>query len=91
MEPKWRGDGKELFYLALDSSMMSVSLGTGPELTVQRPVKLFATNIDPNGYISQYGVTPDGQRFLGLDRGEPQREVFTVLVNWLTPENLARH
>ena len=70
--------------------MMSVTLTTGAELTLQRPVKLFATNIDPHPNLPQYGVTPDGQRFLGLDRGEPQREVFTVLLNWLTPENLAR-
>jgi serine/threonine protein kinase/outer membrane protein assembly factor BamB len=91
VQPKWRGDGKELFYLAMDSSMMSVSLSTAPDLTAQRPVKLFATNIEPSAMLTQYGVTPDGQRFLGLDRGEPQREVFTVLLNWLTPENLARH
>lgn len=53
-------------------------------------MKLFATHIDPGPAITQYGVTPDGQRFVGLDRGEVRREVFTVLLDWLTPEHLAR-
>ncbi len=90
VQPKWRRDGKELFYLALDSSMMSVSIDAGAELTVQRPVKLFDTGIRPNPNLSQYGVTPDGQRFLGLNRDVPERETLTVLLNWLTPENLGR-
>jgi DNA-binding winged helix-turn-helix (wHTH) protein len=90
VQPKWRGDSRELFYLAPDGSMMSVALAAGTEVTAQRPVKLFATHINPHPGLSQYGVTPDGERFLGLDRGERKREVFTVLLNWLMPENLAR-
>ncbi len=90
VQPKWRGDGKELFYLALDSSMMSVAIDAGTELTVQRPIKLFDTGIMPDPNLSQYGVTPDGQRFLGLNRDVPERETLTVLLNWLTPEHLGR-
>jgi hypothetical protein len=90
VQPQWRRDGKELFYLALDSSMMSVSIDAGAELTVQRPTKLFATGIRPHPGMSQYGVTPDGQRFLGLNRDVPARETLTVLLNWLTPGNLGR-
>jgi Tol biopolymer transport system component len=90
VQPKWRGDGKELFYLAADAAMMSVAVAAGAEFAAERPVTLFATGIDPNPNLPQYGVTPDGQRFIGLDGGRPQREVFTVLLNWLTPENLAR-
>jgi len=70
--------------------MMSVSMDAGAELTVQRPVKLFATGIRPYNDLSQYGVTPDGQRFLGLNRDVPERETLTVLLNWLTPGNLGR-
>jgi Tol biopolymer transport system component len=90
VQPKWRRDGKELFYLALDSSMMSVPIDTGAELRVQRPVKLFDSGITPNPGLTQYGVTPDGQRFLGLDRSWREGETLTVLLNWLTPENLGR-
>jgi hypothetical protein len=91
VEPHWRADGKELFYLAQDSSMMSVPISTGDELVIQKPVRLFETNIDPNPQLNQYGVTPDGQRFLGLDRVTRRNNTLTVLLNWLTPENLARH
>ena len=90
VQPMWRRDGKELFYLAPDAAMMSVAIDAGAELTVQRPVKLFDTGISPNANMSQYGVTPDGQRFLGLNRDVPERETLTVLLNWLTPENLGR-
>lgn len=90
VQPKWRRDGKELFYLALDSSMMSVPIDTSAELTVQRPIKLFDSGITPDPGLTQYGVTPDGQRFLALDRSGREGETLTVLLNWLTPENLGR-
>jgi hypothetical protein len=91
VQPHWRADGRELFYLAPDSSMMSVPISTGDELTVQRAVRLFGTDIDPSPEFNMYGVTPDGQRFLALDRVGGNRETLMVLLNWLTPENLERH
>ena len=37
VEPKWRRDGRELYYLALDGKLMSVSIG-GPPSSAGRPV-----------------------------------------------------
>ena len=77
-QPQWRDDGRELFYLAPDGSMMSVRLD-GKDNT---PVRLFPTNIAPDLSLPQYAVTADGQRFLGLEpvAGVPS---FTFLLNQL--------
>ena len=68
VQPQWRADGRELFYLAPDGSMMSVRVDARTEFTASPPTRLFATNIVPDPNVPQYGVTADGQRFLGLER-----------------------
>src|SRR4029453_18050918 len=68
VEPQWRGDGRELFYLASDGSMMSVRVDTRSGLTVTAPSRLFATKFATNPNVAQYAVTADGQRFLGIER-----------------------
>jgi Tol biopolymer transport system component len=82
VQPQWRRDGRELFYLGPDGSMMSVRLDTGTELAPGAPARLFPTNIQADPSMPQYAVTADGQRFLGL---EPVGGVasFTFLFNWL--------
>ena len=90
VQPHWRKDQTELFYLARDSSIMSVPIAPGPGLETGRPVVLFSTDIETNPILPQYGVTRDGQRFLGLSRGKPQPEQLRVLLNWLTPAHLGR-
>lgn len=62
---KWRADGKELFYLKLDGTMMAAEVETGPEgIRVQRSRQLFA-NPGLRGW-TEFDVTPDGQRFAFL-------------------------
>jgi len=82
VEPQWRGDGRELFYIGPDASMMSVRLDTHGDLQPSAPARLFSTNLVPDPFTPQYGVTADGQRFLGLEPvgGAPR---FTFLLNWL--------
>ena len=67
LQPQWRGDSRELFYLSPDGSLMSVRVDPRAEFTASRPAPLFTTNISPfgGGTQPQYGVTADGQRFLG--------------------------
>jgi len=83
VQPQWRGDGEELFYLAPDGSIMSVSVNRGSEFMPKPPVRLFTSNIAANSGTPQYGVTADGQRFLALERvsGTPS---FTFLLNHLS-------
>jgi Tol biopolymer transport system component len=82
-QPKWRQDGKELFYLALDGTMMALEIKTGAALEPGVPQPLFQTwiNVDPG--IDQYAVTGDGQRFIVITPAEGQKPTpFNVVLNW---------
>jgi serine/threonine protein kinase len=88
VEPMWRGDGKELFFVALDRSLMAVPLTTSPEVRVGASTQLFRTGM--RGTLNtvyarnQYVATRDGQRFLiehQTGRTDPISSV-TVVVNW---------
>lgn len=84
IQPKWRADGKELYYLGLDGRLMAVplSLGALPEID-PKPQPLFQTGLDgTTGVVwHQYDVTPDGQRFL-VNRPETVTTPLSVIVNW---------
>jgi eukaryotic-like serine/threonine-protein kinase len=82
VQPQWRADGQELFFLRPDGSMMSVRVDTRAGLSVSAPSLLVTATIPADPFTPRYGVTADGQRFLGLERTAPSRS-FTVLVNWL--------
>ena len=81
-QPQWRGDGRELFYLAPGGTMMSVRVEAQAGFTTSPPTRLFTSDIQFDPLLHHYGVTADGQRFLGLEPVEG-RQGFTVLVNWL--------
>jgi hypothetical protein len=89
VQPQWRADGRELFYLALDGTLMSVGVEPGRELMARAPSPLFPTHVDPTPELSQYAVTPDGKRFLALDAGESGEKTFTFLLNLVRPGNIA--
>jgi Tol biopolymer transport system component len=77
--PRWRGDGKELFYLAPDGKMMTVEATAGPEFRGGTPTPLFQT---PSGAIVG-DVSADGKRFLlAAPVGPSHSPPFTVVLNW---------
>jgi Tol biopolymer transport system component len=87
-QPRWRGDGKELFYLSLDGALMAVSVRAGAKsvevglpTTLVPPKDLQAVVEGPD--YSDYSVSADGQRFLvkrPAEGGETPR--IHVLLNW---------
>ena len=85
VQPQWRADGRELFYLAPDGTLMSVGVEPGGEFVARAPATLFRTSADPNANRPQYAVTADGQRFLALDAGESRAYTFTFLLNLIRP------
>jgi Tol biopolymer transport system component len=85
VQPQWRGDGQELFYLSPNHMMMAVDVKSGATLQVGRPMPLFRAPVlgSLSDYRNYYAVTADGRRFLidSVAADSPQ-EPITVLVNW---------
>ena len=80
-DPRWRGDGKELFYVASDGKLMSVDISTKPVFQAGVPRPLFQL---PPGFIGGE-VTADGRRFLiGVPVAQSASVPFTVVLNWQT-------
>jgi eukaryotic-like serine/threonine-protein kinase len=77
--PRWRRDGKELYYIAPGGVLMSLQAASGPRLEVGAPVPLFRWEPD----IENYDVAPDGSRFLVSAPTQKIRESpIRVIVNW---------
>jgi Tol biopolymer transport system component len=83
-EPRWRGDGKELYYLAPDKVMAVTVKSTRDTFEKGSPQVLFERHwLTGNGLFNSYDVTRDGQRFLGPVLSEAEtKQTFTVLTNW---------
>jgi DNA-binding winged helix-turn-helix (wHTH) protein/Tol biopolymer transport system component len=82
-EPRWRADGRELFFLAPDLSLMTAEIEPGPVFRAGSPRRLFQTHaVAPSGLTGQmaYEVASDGQRF--LVKVPATSPPITVLVNW---------
>jgi DNA-binding winged helix-turn-helix (wHTH) protein/Tol biopolymer transport system component len=83
VQPKWRGNGRELFYLAPDGTMMVVQLGADGPHGFPRARPLFKTLLNPPSHqLSEFDVTSDGQRFLVLEPASTRPQFFTLLQNW---------
>jgi len=83
-EPQWRADGRELFYLALDHTMMSVAVESTSPWRNGRPLPLFRAPVagDLTRYRTRYQVTSNGQRFLLDSVVEDGSQEVTLVVNW---------
>jgi Tol biopolymer transport system component len=81
INPRWRGDGQEIFYQAPDGRLMAVPITippNGTSIDPGRPVALFAMR--PG---SQYDAAPDGQRFLvNAALGDAATRPITIVLNW---------
>ena len=83
-QPQWRGDGKELFFVTPDGSVMSAAIDTTRDFQAGIPQILFQASPASAAGRRQYAAARDGKRFLMIntDRaaiGSP----LTVVVNWL--------
>jgi Tol biopolymer transport system component len=84
VQPKWRADGRELFYLAMDSTLMAVSLKVDDGFQPARAQPLFRTGIATitGNFWHQYDVSSDGQRFLINAPVSSASTMVTVVTNW---------
>jgi Tol biopolymer transport system component len=89
-QPRWRPDGKELFYVAPDGLLMAVSIEVGADKTLETgaPVPLFATRLASGSGITgvvtkpQYAVAPDGRFLMNVAVEEATGSPITVVLNW---------
>ena len=78
--PRWRGDGKELFFVSPTGTMMAAGFDPANGVAQGVPQPLFATQIRV-GDTRPYAVAKDGQRFL-LKVG-PDQQMLAVM-DWRT-------
>jgi Tol biopolymer transport system component len=87
-QPRWRGDGKELFFLSETRDAMAASIAAANgTLEVGAPQRLFPTTAASFAERNSWDVARDGQRFV-VNSVPIQRAPITVVVNWL--QGLAR-
>ena len=85
--PRWRADGRELFYVQ-QQSMMAAVISVSPTLTTGYPTKLFesetlASRIEDPAYdVFTYDVTRDGQRFVLVEQIEERSNTIRVVEDW---------
>jgi hypothetical protein len=79
--PQWRRDGRELFYVALDGTLMAASVNlASSEFGI--PHRLFATGLDLHPYsiwMNQYAVANEGRQFL-LNRTAERAPTITAVI-----------
>lgn len=82
-QPRWRSDGREIYYLSEDRKLMAVPVGPGPAFGIPRP--LFQTRVPAGVHPlrTHYVPSRDGQRFLvNTQTGDPAPTPITVVLNW---------
>jgi Tol biopolymer transport system component len=87
-QPRWRADGKELFFIAADGKMMAVPVkaapGAKPSLEAGVPLALFDAHAVSTGTLAdEYDVTADGSRFLiSTTSGAGATPALTVVTHY---------
>ena len=85
-QPRWRGDGKELFYLSPDDKLMAVSIKTGANFDTGTPTALFQAfpreTIAATSEQFFYDVSQDGQKFLINTQLKSAIRPMSVVLNW---------
>jgi len=93
VQPRWKRDGHELYYVAPDTRLMAVPVRLAPDpqtLEAGAPVPLFPTrfatgsNIVAAGFLAraQYAVAPNGQFLVNIAADEAVASPITVVLNW---------
>ena len=83
--PRWRRDGKELFYISPDWKMMAVDVTTSPTFQSGTPKALFDTQMVDTGIRTgpmSWDISPDGKRFLIISDNSQATSSLNVIMNW---------
>lgn len=83
--PRWRRDGKELFFISPDWKMMAVDVSTNPSFQSGTPHALFDAEMVDTGIRTgpmSWDVAPDGKRFLIISENSAAASSLNVILNW---------
>jgi serine/threonine protein kinase len=84
-QPRWRGDGKELIYLAPDGKIMASLITTSSNFDPGTPAPLFQANPVETVATSElvtYSITKDAQRFVVNTQIKTAAQPMSVVLNW---------
>jgi Tol biopolymer transport system component/tRNA A-37 threonylcarbamoyl transferase component Bud32 len=86
IEPRWRRDGRELYYLGFDGKLMAVAIKADRTFEATSPVALFETPLMVSrGQLPRdrrYDVTSDGPFLIAVPAGSTAPAPVTAVVNW---------
>ena len=92
-QPRWRTDGRELFYVAPDRMLMAVPIHENAgalEVGIPQPLFRVQTRTGLVTHRRSYAVAANGQRFLVETENERANQSVTVILNWRPPASLSR-
>jgi eukaryotic-like serine/threonine-protein kinase len=82
-EPRWRADGREIYYLSEDRKLMAAAMGPGPSFDTPKPLFLTRAVTASTGFRMHYVPSRDGRRFLvNTQSGDAAPTPITVELNW---------
>ena len=84
-EPRWHPNGKELFFLDADQTLMSSEISLDPEFKAGPPRPLFRTRIPAAmraGVAFNYDVAPDGRFLINTVKPGTEPQALHVILNW---------
>jgi eukaryotic-like serine/threonine-protein kinase len=83
VQPVWRGDGRELYFLAPDASLMAVDIRPGKTFEWGKAQLLFKTQLSLSDSNEQYAPDADGKRFLLVTpSADGSASAFGVVLHW---------
>lgn len=87
MDPRWRADGRELYFVSADGQLMAADVNADRGLSVGIPKPMFRFNGSTQPTRRSYWPSPDGHRFLVMKKSEDSAARINVTVNWLDALN----
>jgi dipeptidyl aminopeptidase/acylaminoacyl peptidase len=80
---RWRGDGKEIFFVAGDRTLMAAEVAAGTAFGARDPRALFSFRPRPRTLDYPYDVSADGRRFLvSVTSSDEFASPITLVVDW---------
>jgi eukaryotic-like serine/threonine-protein kinase len=85
VQPRWRRDGRELFYISPHGTMIAVPVSTAPVFQAGIPQAVFNTDMVDTGIRTgpmSWDIPPDGKRFLIISDKSQETSSLNVILNW---------